>query len=186
MSKIKLSICNYIAGSGKDSVSDYLCEKHGFKKYSFSEKIYEVAHSVYGIPIGTKPPRKLLHHIGESLRDYDKLLWINATMKKIEEDGFDRVIITDTRKLLEMAYLEEHGFHNVMVYCDPKIAMERLKARDGDGIDESLVMNSTLENQLRIFKDEIKTIDNSGAYEETLKEIDAFVDFLENKSKDID
>jgi dephospho-CoA kinase len=176
---IKISLCNYIAGAGKDSVADYLIENHGFKKYALADGIYKIAHEVYDMKGKERP---LLHHIGESLREYNKLVWIQETLRRIEKEGHDRVIITDTRKLLEMAYLGEHGWENVMVYCDPKVALKRIEARDGH-VDEELVMNSSLENQLRIFKDEIRTIDNTDDFEETKKELDALVKFLEETSK---
>lgn len=181
---LKIALNNWMACSGKDSVADYLVEKHGFKKIALSEGIYEIAHQYYGIPMGTRPPRPLLHHIGESLRGYDVMLWINNTLRKVEEMGVERVVITDVRKLLEHAYLEEKGWNNVMVYCDPKVAIERMKQRDGDLGEEyeDLVMNSNLENQLRPLKDYMKTFDNSDDFEEVKKEVDAYIKFLEASS----
>lgn len=178
---IKIALNNYMAGSGKDAVASYLCENHGFKKYNLAHGIYEIAYTYFGIPRNTRPPRKLLHHIGESLREYDRMIWINDTLKRIELDGHDRVIITDVRKLLEHAYLGDLGWNNVMIYCDPKIALERLKERDST-VDEDTVLNSSLENQLRPLKDYMKVIDNSDSFEETAKELDAYVRFLEESS----
>lgn len=175
---MKISLCSYIAGGGKDTVADYLVENYGFKTYAFSDGIYEIAEKYYGMKV---KDRKLLHHIGEKLREVDPMLWIRYTLRKIEEDGHDRVVITDTRKLIEMGYLYETGWHNVMVYCDPKVAVKRATERDGQ-VDEELMINSSLENQLRPFKDVIKTFDNSLKFEETAKEIDAFIEFLEEES----
>jgi dephospho-CoA kinase len=176
---IKISLCNYIAGAGKDTIANYLVEEHGFKKYALADGIYEIAEKYYGMQI---KDRNLLHHIGEKLREYEPMLWIQYTLKRIEEDGHDRVIITDTRKLLEMAYLQETGWDNVMVYCDPKIAIKRIEERDGH-VDEDLVVNSSLENQLRPLKDHMKVIENDIDFEEVKKEIDAYVRFLEASDK---
>ncbi|KMP65262.1 hypothetical protein TU57_10430 [Bacillus cereus] len=178
---MQLAFNNWMAGSGKDACADYLVEKHGFKKYALSDGIYEVAYTYYGIPRGTRPPRELLIHIGESLRSYDIMLWINDTLRRIAEDGHDRVIITDVRKLLEHSVLGEKGWYNLMIYCDPAVAIERLEQRDGEAKEE-LIMNSSLENQLRPLKDYMKTIDNSDDFEETKKELDALVRFLEESS----
>lgn len=172
---IKIALNNFIAGAGKDDCADYLVEKHGFVKYAFADGIYKIAHEVYGIHEKERP---LLHHIGESLREYDKLVWIKETLRRINRDGHERVVITDTRKLIEHAYLLEHGWENVMIYCDPKTAIERLKKRD-KVVDEDLVLNSNLENQLRPLKDHMRTIDNSDDFKETTKELDALVKFLE-------
>jgi hypothetical protein len=179
---IKIALNNWMASSGKDSVADYLCEQHGFKKYNLAHGIYEIAYEYYGIPRGTRPPRELLHHIGESLRQYDVMLWIHETLRRIEKEGHDRVIITDVRKLLEHAYLGERGWNNLMIYCDPKVALKRMQERDGVEIDENLVLNSSLENQLRPLKDYMKTIDNSDDFEATKKEVDAYVRFLDSSS----
>jgi dephospho-CoA kinase len=175
---IKLSLCNYIAGAGKDTVAQYLVEEHGFKAYALADGIYEIAEKYFGMQI---KDRDLLWHIGEKLREYDIMLWINHTMKRIQEDGHDRVVITDTRKLLEYAYLKEAGWENVMVYVDPEIAIERLKKRDGK-VDVEKVMNSPLENQLRPLKDSMKVLENDIDFEEVKKEIDAYVRFLEESS----
>lgn len=178
---IRISLCNYVAGAGKDTIANYLVEQHGFKKYALADGIYEIAEKYYGMKV---KERTLLHHIGEKLREYDPMLWIHYTLRRIKEDGHDRVIITDTRKLLEMAYLQETGWKNVMVYVKPEIALERLKVRDGEeNVNEELVLNSSLENQLRPLKSEMKVIENDIDFEEVKKEIDAYVRFLETSSK---
>lgn len=177
---IKIALNNWMAGSGKDACADYLVEKHGFVKYALSDGIYKIAYDVFDMKGKERP---LLHHIGEGLRDYYKMVWIDETLRRINKDGHERVIITDVRKLLEHSYLGEHGWENVMIYCDPKVALKRLEARDGGNIDEELVMNSSLENQLRPLKDYMRTIDNTDDFEETKKELDALVRFLEESSK---
>lgn len=174
---LKLSLCNYIAGSGKSTIAKYLVEEHGFKEYALADGIYEIAEKYYGM---TQKDRVLLHHIGEKLREFDPMLWIQYTLKRIKEDGHDRVVITDTRKLLELSYLKETGWENVMVYCDPKIALKRIAERDGS-VDEELVMNSSLENQLRPLKEYMKVIENDIDFEEVKKEIDAYIKTLSQK-----
>jgi dephospho-CoA kinase len=176
---LKLSLCNYIAGSGKSTIAKYLVDNHGFKEYALADGIYEIAEKYYGMKL---KDRKLLHHIGEKLREFDPMLWISYTLERIKEDGHERVVITDTRKLLEMSYLKETGWENVMVYCDPKIAVKRILERDGH-VDEELVLNSSLENQLRPLKDHMKVIENDIDFEEVKKEIDAFVKTLEENEK---
>lgn len=172
--KMLLALNNYIAGSGKDSVADYLVDMHGFKKYSLSEGIYDIAYNIFGIPKGVKPPRKLLHHIGESLRQYETTLWIRLVLEKIEKDGHDKVVITDVRKGLEHFYLKEKGFTNVSVICDMHVAMERIKKRDGAGADVSKeTHNSILESELRNLQ--METIDNTGNWGDTIDQIEGFL-----------
>ncbi|MBK1611726.1 AAA family ATPase [Bacillus cereus] len=178
---LKIAFNNWIAGSGKDACADYLVEKHGFKKIALAEDIHKIAHDIYGVPEGERPERDLLWHIGESLREYDIMVWIKHTLRKIEADGHDRVVITDVRKVLEHAYLGELGWNNVMIYCDPKVAIKRLKERDGH-VNEEAVMNNSLENQLRPLKDTMRVFDNTDDFEETKKELDAYVNFLVDSS----
>lgn len=170
--KMLIALNNSIAGAGKDSVADYLVEKHGFKKYSLSEGIYEVAWNVFGVEQGVKPPRKMLHHIGEKLREYDKMLWINRTLKKIEDEGHDKIVITDVRKGLEHFYLKECGFNNVKIVCDKDTAIDRLYGRDGF-VDTPLVLTSTLETELSAVS--MEEIDNTGNWEDTAIQIENFL-----------
>lgn len=168
---VKLSLCNYIAGAGKDSIADYLVENHGFKKYALADGIYDIAREHFGM---IAKDRDLIIQIGEKLREIDPMVWITYTLKRIAEDGHDKVVITDTRKILEYGYLMESGFENVMVYCKPEVALERLKNRDGDA-KEDTVMNSSLENQLRPLVNVMTTIDNTYDWEDTKKEIDCII-----------
>ena len=170
--RILVALNNSIAGAGKDTIADYLVEQHGFKKYSLSEWIYEVAWNVYGIERGVKPPRKLLHHIGESLRDYDKMVWLKLTMRNIESEGHEKVVITDVRKGLEHFYLKEHGFNNVKIVCEKEVAIKRMVERDGT-VDTKLVLGSTLETELSSV--DMEEIDNSGDWESTVEQIEFFL-----------
>ena len=172
--KTLIALNSYISGGGKDTVADYLVEKHGFKKYALSKYIYEIAYNVFGIPFGTKPPRELLHHIGESLREYDAMVWIKKTLQDINEEGYDKVVITDVRKGLEHFYLKEMGYNNVMVYCDIETALERIAGRDGANANISMSMhNSVLESELRGV--EMARIDNSGEIESTYEQVEKFL-----------
>lgn len=181
MKKIKIALNNWIASSGKDTVADYLCSEFGFKKYALADGIREIAHKYYNIPETKRPPRELMHLIGESLRKYDIMLWINYTLKKIEEEGNDRVIITDVRKLLEHSVLKERGWNNVMVYCDENIVLNRIRQRDGENVNIDLIKNSTLENQLRPLKDAMPIFDNSGDFNNTANQIDEYITSLIDK-----
>ncbi|MDY7043622.1 AAA family ATPase [Virgibacillus sp. M23] len=172
---MKVSLCNYIAGAGKSTIANYLVSQHGFKEYALADGIYEIANKYFGMK---DKNRKLLHYVGEKLREDYPLLWVNYTLNRIEEDGHNRVVITDTRKLLEYSYLQEMGWNNLMVYCDQEVALERLEKRDGS-VDKELVLNNSLENQLRPLKEHMKVIDNDIEFKEVAKEIDAYIKYLE-------
>lgn len=179
---MKIAINNWMAGSGKDACADYLVSQHGFKKFALSDGIYKVQKEVFGVE---GRDRKLTWKIGEKMREIDILAWINETLRRVDNSGHDRVVITDVRKLLEHGFLRELGWTNIMIYCDMDVALERLRKRDKD-VDEYGVINNDLENQLRPLKDTMKTIDNTGDFEETKKELDAYVRYLESSTQDLD
>ncbi|MEH7209957.1 AAA family ATPase [Priestia megaterium] len=178
---IKLSLNSYISGAGKSTIANYLRDEHGFVIYNFADKIYELAEELFGMKI---KDRKLLIAIGERMREIDMLVWIKETMNRIEKDGHDRVVIADTRKLLEYAYLIESGYEQTMVYCPEEVALERLKERDGaDNVNEDIVLNGATENQLRPLRDTMKVFDTTQEWEVTKEEIDTYIKSLDRKNK---
>ena len=160
MEEIKgISLINYMAGTGKDTVADIIVNEFGYKKYALADGIYEIARKYYGM---TKKDRELIIHIGESLRKKDPMLWINYTMQRIKKDGCKKVIISDIRKPLEKAFFEEIGFHSAMVKCDEQVALQRIKDRDGV-VNEDIVLNSRIENALR--NSDVYVIENNKGIE---------------------
>lgn len=151
---LKIALVNYIGGSGKDTVADLITEEIGnVSKIALSEGIYEIAKKYY--KVDGKPPRALLHHIGESLREYDSKLWIKNAISKvreIEENGLaDCIIITDVRKEIELEEMVANDFITIMVKCNYATAIGRCNSRDNGISDDDVVkmINSSLENELR-------------------------------------
>ncbi len=180
LTPIKLSLNNYIAGSGKSTIASYLCDRHGFVMYNFADRIYQLAEELFGMKI---KDRDLLIAIGEKLREVDMLVWIKETLKRIEDEGHPRVVIADTRKLLEYAYLIESGYEQAMVYCPEEVAIQRLEERDGeDNVNVDVVLNGKTETQLRPLLNEMKVFDTTQTWEETKAEVDAYIKSLERKS----
>lgn len=181
LSPIKLSLNNHIAGSGKSTIANYLCNQHGFRMYNFADKIYELAEELFGMKV---KDRDILIAIGEKMREIDKLVWIKETIKRIERDGHPRIVIADTRKLLEYAYLIECGYEQAMVYCPEEVAIQRLKERDGEeNVNVDVVLNGATETQLRPLIDQMKVFDTAQPWEQTKEDIDAWVKAMERKIK---
>lgn len=181
LTPIKLSLNSYISGAGKSSIAKYLCEHHGFRMYNFADKIYELAEELFGMKV---KDRNMLIAIGEGMREIDKLVWIKETLNRIEKDDHARVVISDTRKLLEYAFLLEHGYEQAMVYCPEEVALQRIKDRDGeDNVNADIVLNGNTETQLRPLINQMKVFDTSQSWEETKEEIDLYIKSLERKNK---
>lgn len=181
LTPIKLSLNNYIAGSGKSTIASYLVEKHGFVVYNFADRIYELAEELFGMKV---KDRSILIGIGEKMREIDKMVWIKETIKRIESDGHQRVVVADTRKLLEYAYLIECGFEQAMVFCPEEVAIQRLKDRDGEhNVNVDVVLNGATETQLRPLIDQMRVFDTAQPWEQTMEDIDAWVKSMERKIK---
>lgn len=116
-----IAMCGAI-GSGKDTVADHLCEKHGFRRISFAEPLKRVAMEIYGLEsrhvYGTqedkaeplehvraadgslRTPRQILEWLGtEGFRHIDPDTWVKLCMRTAENMTTygGRVVITDAR-----------------------------------------------------------------------------------------
>lgn len=110
------------AGSGKDTVADYLRDRHGFAVMSFAHPVYLGVSAAFGIPIEQlqdrdfkeeeipwigKSPRQLLQLFGTEFgRDLvAKDIWLRVAKSKLDEISYIcdqasvpcRVVISDVR-----------------------------------------------------------------------------------------
>lgn len=165
-----------MAGSGKDTLADYMVENDGFTKYAFADKVYDVSEDLFGM---TKKDRPTLVAVAEKLREVDKKVWLNYCIRQIEKDGLDKVVITDVRKRVEYEYLRDNGWELIMVYCTPVEAVRRLKQRDNNEAHENIIVNASLDSELRDLVGVIPTVDNTGDLEDSLKQLE---EILSNKN----
>ena len=112
-----IGICGE-AGSGKDSVANYLEEHHGFKVIKFAGPLKDIVAKVFNLDrerldddldykekhiVRKTPytPREILQHIGtEGFRHIDDMVWIRMAMKKADEHshaGHTNVVFADLR-----------------------------------------------------------------------------------------
>ena len=104
------------AGHGKDTVADYLVEKHNFKKMSFAAPLKEAASSLFCIPMETMEDRVKKEQIdkrwGKSPRTLLQLMGTEFLRKEMGEDflvarmktelfkriqNSERIVISDCR-----------------------------------------------------------------------------------------
>ncbi len=118
-------------GSGKDTVGQYLVERHGFKQLAFAKKVKDVAHLVFGWdrvmlegqtresrewrevvdPYWGISPRQALQKIGtEMFRDHiHPETWVKSVLKEILADPDANYVITDCRFENEVAAIRALG-----------------------------------------------------------------------------
>lgn len=107
-----IGICGE-AGSGKDSVANYLAEHHGFKVIKFASKLKDIVAQVFEldrkrldddleykethiVPGTAYTVREILQHIGtEGFRHIDDMVWVRMAMK--EASQYKRVVFSDLR-----------------------------------------------------------------------------------------
>lgn len=103
------------AGTGKDTVGDYLIENYGFEKKSLAGPLKDCVqamfmiddHTMYDreareLPLEDFPDwsvRKLLQFVGTELfrTHFDKDVWVKLLRKQIRESNSDRIVVTDVR-----------------------------------------------------------------------------------------
>jgi len=164
----KVAFCNFMAGSGKDTLADHLVDNYGFKKYSFADKVYEVSKDLFGM---TEKDRPTLVAVAEKMREINPKVWLNYCMNQIEEEGFEKIIISDVRKRVEYEHLKEQGWELIMIYCTPVEAVKRLKKRD-KSVHENIIVNASLDSELRDLVEIIPTVDNSDGIEESISQLE--------------
>lgn len=112
MALMMLGICGE-AGSGKDSVANYLAEHHGFAIVKFASKLKDIVAEVFNldrtaldddldfkekyiVPGTAYTPREILQHVGTAgFRHLDDEVWIRLAMQ--EAARYDRVVFADMR-----------------------------------------------------------------------------------------
>lgn len=124
--------------SGKTTAAEYAKSKvERSVILSFANPIYEIARKYWGMK---EKDRDLLIFIGESWRKRDPLIWVDITMRKIEELnrlGYS-VFIDDLRLPLEFAALAEAGVHLVRLNISSQEQEKRLKDKYPDTYEEHL------------------------------------------------
>lgn len=125
-----------LIGSGKDTIADYLCTFHGFKRVSFAASLKDAVSSIFGwdrelLEGSTKSsrewrekrddwwserlgmeinPRRVLQQWGtEVCRDnFHKDIWVASVENKLRQTN-DNIVITDCRFVNEVNSIKNVG-----------------------------------------------------------------------------
>ncbi len=134
------------AGSGKDTVGDYLVANYGFKKCSLAAKIKSMAKelfSVYGYNEKEKTKyRGILQAIGEGMRRicYEHFghpdVWNDFLATEVDAldntvSAAEGVVVTDGRYINELEFFVAKGFLPIYICCPLDAIERRIVIRDG-------------------------------------------------------
>ncbi len=176
MKENKLVIIAGLARSGKDAMADYLCGKHGFKKFVMSDALINEMKKQ-----NMETDKKTISEFGDSLREKDGMGAVaKLVMKRIEEENPEKIVIVGPRSVEEIEIFKENfsDVEIVKIESDKSKRFERKSAEDPQdeksffGRDERDVKNKGLEKVLRMAD---KTIENNGTLEELYRKADELI-----------
>ena len=176
------------AGSGKDTLSKFLCqEEENSKKIAFSDPIKEMVRIIYpqiprkhlfgsskyrdniipnsfkdGIPLTI---RHLLQDIGEGYKVYNPKIWIETfhqTVKKCENKGAKLIINSDLRFIDEFNYLIGEDFYLIRIIKDDVKNINHISETQQDQISNDQFNKIIYNNgSLKELEEQAKKIINS-------------------------
>lgn len=183
--KIILGVSGEIA-SGKDTVGNYLEEKHGTGKIRFSQPLRDMLDRL-GLEQNRENMAKLSLYVRKAFGE-DILSRVILAEAEASAEGF--VVVDGIRRLPDMVHMEtDEHFYFCYVEATPEKRFERLTKRRQNVDDASKTAaqfekDAQLETEVGIrgLKDRADfVIDNNGGIEELKQQVDAMVEELQRR-----
>lgn len=130
---MRIALTGKIA-SGKSFISQYLCDTHNFKIFSFAQPVKDICKDVFEMKY---KDRKLLQQFAEKCKEIDPDVWVKYLERDIlKETG--NIVIDDLRFPNESIMLQKHGFKIIKLELNEKIQTKRIKETYPDTYKEHL------------------------------------------------
>ena len=183
---IKLALVGKLR-AGKDTAAQYLTLFYDFHPFAFGDPLKRYLHEIFPHVPREPKPRRLLQLFGQKMREIDPDVWINLTMRQIDdylrmypcECGGSalkpRVVVTDCRQRNEYARLKDAGFVFIRINADDELRIQRAL----EAGDDFTVHDLAHETELLIDSFDVDyEIDNNGTTSELYAQIDAIMNEL--------
>lgn len=168
-------------GSGKDTVSEYLEDRYGFRELSFGDMVRGIAREK-----DLEPNRENLQEIQRGYRDrYGDEYFGRRIAEKMEKSEGGKFVLSGVRRPEDFEPLKKkHGedFYLLLVDAKPKIRFRRLRKRgrpgDPDTFEEFRKQDEEEKERFdmeKTFREADYEIYNNGTLEDLKKKIDGFV-----------
>ena len=163
-----------LRASGKDTLTEMLIRKTGFKQLALSKYVHNACHA-FGIDNPTKADLVFIGtEIGRKLIDNE--IWLKMAKKEVITSP-DQFIVSDARFHNEYELFVGLGFFPIWVDTEKETCIARAIARDGS-IDLD-ILDHPSENNYKEFVG--WRIDNNGTVEDLEKQVDELLDLLKDE-----
>ena len=136
------------ARSGKDTAAEVIAEYYDAATFAFADDIKTIAYNYFGWH-GEKDElgRKLLQDIGTAGRNYNRDLWANKTVDRIQEWSRDNqlAVVTDTRYPNEIQRVKRE-FSDVVTIRITRDSVKKLKHPSETALDQWTDWDYLVEN----------------------------------------
>lgn len=156
------------AGSGKDTVGEWLVREHGYMPVALAYELKRVARELWPDLDWSQKQRNVLQQLGSNIRDIDPQTWIKLAWRHVEDlnNGADVTqtrlpcVITDCRYLNELEFFHLKNCLILRVEASYVTRVTRLRARDGY-VDEAALQHIS---ETQLDRVQLPVIDNNGTF----------------------
>ena len=145
---MKVILLSGKARSGKNTAAEMILREYTGIPFAFADDIKRVAYNYFGWH-GEKDElgRKLLQDIGTTGRNYNRDIWANKVVDKIQECSSDNqlAVVTDTRYPNEIQRIK-HVFSDVVTIRITRGSVEKLKHPSETALDQWTDWDYLVEN----------------------------------------
>ncbi len=124
------------AGSGKDTVTEIICELFDGHNYSTSDYVRAVTRFIFDLPAESSPIRDQLFEVATTLRELNQASTVEMGIMQAKKRGFELQVISGLRSVGEADAVRKAGGIIIGVDADPEIRYKRIQDRVRDAESE--------------------------------------------------